>query len=59
MPVNDLEPIDVFAWTDGRGVIRRADATYADGWKVRLNFNARQQLTSRSATVKLVTEVKA
>ncbi|MFC0686413.1 hypothetical protein [Novosphingobium clariflavum] len=59
MPINDLEPKEVFAWFDGRDVIRRAEATYADGWKVRLNFDARQQLTSRSATLKLDTKAKA
>ena len=57
-PVGEAAPFEVAVFVDpASDTIRRADAMYANGWTVRLNFNRKGDLTSRSATLKLSSEV--
>lgn len=60
LPVGGDElPIDAVGWFDGSGKPRRARADYPNGWRVEIRISAKGDLTSRSASLRLVTEPPA
>lgn len=48
------EPIEGFGYADRSGTIRRVTARYPNGWRVRINFTAKGEYSSSSASLKLV-----
>lgn len=50
------QPRVVDGWADYRGRPRRCRADYPNGWRVDLRINAKGQMTSRSASLRLVTQ---
>lgn len=54
-PVGDgEEPTQVIVYRDRRNTIRYGIADYPNGWSIRFNCNAKGELTSKSASLRLV-----
>lgn len=47
------DPSQVIVYRDRRGIIRYGIADYPNGWSIRFNCNAKGELTSRSASLRL------
>lgn len=47
-------PSTLDGWSDPRGNPRRCRADYPNGWRVDVRMNAKGQLTSRTASLRLV-----
>lgn len=59
-PVGDGEPpLAVDGWFDRQGRPRRARADYANGWRVELRLSEKGELTTSSATIRLVSRKPA
>lgn len=60
MPIGDeADPSEVFAYLDRDKNVRRITAKYASGWSIRININAKGQITSSSASVRFGSRVGA
>ena len=57
MPVSQGSEADVTGYFDGRGKLRRVVAAYSNGWQVRVNVSANGDVTSTSASLKLVAKI--
>lgn len=57
MPIGGDDPPDeVIGWRDLAGRIRRVRADYPNGWRLHARFNAKGELISSRAQIKLSTK---